>query len=179
MSMFKLACWIVGAVMSLTLIIIQVFKPSSPQDGWENVNALMANTLQIQSTVQEEDSGRDSSLTPASTHGQEHISQKDQQATSQKDQQATPHVAQQENTIKSQMDLAKVSAHIDELININSATLEQLDTLPGIGPSKAKAIIDYRAKYGNFRSLEQLMEVKGVGPKIFAKMKVNITISDP
>lgn len=63
------------------------------------------------------------------------------------------------------------------IINLNTATLEQLDILPGIGPSKAKAIIDYRTKYGDFRSLEQIMEVKGIGPKIFEKMKERISIT--
>jgi comEA protein len=170
MSMFKLACWFVGAVMSLTVIFIQIFKPAAPQDGWENVNALMANTLQIQSAEQDDKASK-SPVPPASTHVQEHITQGDQQVT--------PNVAQQETIIEPQMDIAKVTSQQDELINLNSATLEQLDTLPGIGPSKAKAIIDYRTNYGNFRSLEQLMEVKGIGPKIFARMKANITISTP
>jgi competence protein ComEA len=167
MNMFKITCWFVGAVVSLTVIFIQVFKPTAPQDGWENVNALMANTLQMQSTEQQGQREK-SPLSPASTDVQEHVIKEDQQATN---------VAQQE--AKSYIDIAKETQQIDELINLNSATLEQLDSLPGIGPSKAKAIVDYRASYGNFRSLEQLMEVKGIGPKIFAKMKANITISDP
>ena len=54
------------------------------------------------------------------------------------------------------------------LININTATLEQLDTLPGIGPKLAQAIIDYRTEYGNFESPEDLLHVPGIGEKKLA-----------
>lgn len=60
-------------------------------------------------------------------------------------------------------------------ININTATLEQLDTLPGIGPVYAQRIIDYRKKK-QFASLEEIMEIQGIGDKTFAKFKDLITI---
>lgn len=63
------------------------------------------------------------------------------------------------------------------LININTATAEELDELPGIGPSKAKAIVDHRLKIGGFSTLEQLMDVKGIGPAIFAKMRGKIKLN--
>ncbi len=51
-------------------------------------------------------------------------------------------------------------------LDLNTATLAELDAmLPGIGPVKAKAILDYREKKGGFRSLEQLLDVHGIGPK--------------
>lgn len=51
------------------------------------------------------------------------------------------------------------------LININTATLEQLDSLPGIGPVIAQAIIDYRSEYGDFEIPEDLLHVPGIGEK--------------
>lgn len=56
-------------------------------------------------------------------------------------------------------------------VNINEATAEQLTVLPGIGPAKAGAIVAYRETYGKFETPEQLMEVKGIGPKTFARLK--------
>ncbi|MBU2595639.1 ComEA family DNA-binding protein [Patescibacteria group bacterium] len=60
-------------------------------------------------------------------------------------------------------------------ININTATLEQLDTLPGIGPVYGQRIIDYRKKK-SFSSLEEIMEIQGIGEKTFEKFKDLITI---
>ena len=65
---------------------------------------------------------------------------------------------------------------IGALININTATAEQLDSLPGIGPSIAQAIIDYRTQHGPFKTIEALNEVKGIGDALFAKIKDMITI---
>jgi competence protein ComEA len=57
-----------------------------------------------------------------------------------------------------------------QLISLNSATLEQLDTLPGIGPSIAQRIIDYRTTQ-SFTTLEQIKEVKGIGDALYEKIK--------
>lgn len=62
------------------------------------------------------------------------------------------------------------------LINLNSATLEQLDSLPGVGPSTAQKIIDYRTQHGGFRSVDELMEVPGIGPAKFAELKDKVTV---
>jgi comEA protein len=55
------------------------------------------------------------------------------------------------------------STGVPERININTATLEQLDALPGIGPTLAQRIIDYREAYGSFRSVGELVNVSGIG----------------
>ncbi len=62
-------------------------------------------------------------------------------------------------------------------INLNTATLEQLIALPGVGKKKAAAIIEYRSKYGKFKSVDDLTKVKGVGVKMLAKLKDRISVS--
>jgi len=62
-------------------------------------------------------------------------------------------------------------------ININTATKEQLDALPGIGPAKAQAIIDYRNANGPFKSPEDVMKVKGIKEGEFGKIKDQISVS--
>jgi len=63
-----------------------------------------------------------------------------------------------------------------EKININTANAEELDKLPGIGPSLAKAIIDYRTKNGPFNKIEDINDVKGIGDALFEKIKDQITV---
>ena len=62
-------------------------------------------------------------------------------------------------------------------VNLNTATASDLDGIKGIGPSKAKAIIDYRSKNGPFKSVEDLKNVKGFGEKSIAKLKGELTVS--
>lgn len=64
----------------------------------------------------------------------------------------------------------------DGKININTASIEQLTTLTGIGEAKAKAIIQYREENGNFSTIEDIMKVSGISENIFAKIKENITV---
>ena len=62
------------------------------------------------------------------------------------------------------------------LINLNTATAEELDTLPGIGPARAQAIITYREEQGEFSTIEQVMEVDGIGEGIFEQIREFITV---
>jgi competence protein ComEA len=66
-------------------------------------------------------------------------------------------------------------------INLNSATLEQLESLPGIGRKVAERIIEHRTKSGGFKRIEELMNVKGIGEKSFLKLKplINATPLKP
>jgi comEA protein len=64
----------------------------------------------------------------------------------------------------------------DKLVNINSADSGQLINLPQIGPKMAQRILDYRKSNGNFKRVQDLMKVKGIGEKVFAKLQPLITI---
>ncbi len=62
------------------------------------------------------------------------------------------------------------------MVDINTATLEELTALPGIGPVKAEAIIKYREEQGLFKDILELKNVKGIGVKTVEKIKNDITV---
>lgn len=68
------------------------------------------------------------------------------------------------------------SSQSGALVNINTATQEELETLPSIGEVRAQAIIAYREEHGGFRTTDELMEVSGIGEKIFADIAPHITV---
>ena len=73
--------------------------------------------------------------------------------------------------------LALVSGLACAAVNLNTATKDELIALPGIGPAKAQAILDYRAQHGGFRSVEELKDVKGIGAKRYEKLKAELTVT--
>jgi competence protein ComEA len=61
-------------------------------------------------------------------------------------------------------------------INLNSATAEQLDTLDGVGPATAQKILEYRAQHGGFRSVDDLAQVSGIGPKRLEALRARVVV---
>jgi competence protein ComEA len=64
-----------------------------------------------------------------------------------------------------------------EVINLNSATVAQIASLPGIGPKTADLVVQYRVKNGPFKKIEEIMNVRGVGEKSFLKIKDRLTVA--
>lgn len=63
-------------------------------------------------------------------------------------------------------------------INLNTATVTELQTLPRIGPKVAQRIVDYRTQNGPFKKVEDIMKVRGVGEKVFNQIKDLITVGE-
>jgi competence protein ComEA len=61
-------------------------------------------------------------------------------------------------------------------INLNTATVTDLQTISGVGPKRAQDIIDYRDQHGGFKSVEELKDISGIGDKIFADIQPNVTV---
>jgi competence protein ComEA len=72
---------------------------------------------------------------------------------------------------------AGAGADPDGVVNVNTATLEELQLLPGIGETKARAIVSARENRGAFKSVEELLEVKGIGPSGLEKLRTRAVVT--
>ena len=84
----------------------------------------------------------------------------------------------EEETNTSNNESVKEESKTEEIsiVNINTASIEELDSLPRIGPSKAQNIIDYRNVNGKFGSIEEILNVNGIGTAIYEQIKTYITV---
>lgn len=74
--------------------------------------------------------------------------------------------------------LAPLAMAADQPVNINTADVKTLDTVKGIGPKKAQAIVDYRTKHGPFKSVDDLTNVPGIKGKTLEKLRPNLTVGE-
>jgi len=74
--------------------------------------------------------------------------------------------------------LAPLAMAADQPVNINTADVKTLDTVKGIGPKKAQAIVDYRTKHGPFKSVDDLTNVPGIKAKTLEKLRANLTVGE-
>ena len=82
-------------------------------------------------------------------------------------------------TVSTQAKAQGPSASASAPVNLNTASVAQLETLPGIGKATAERILEYRTKNGSFKKVEDLMNVRGVGEKSFLKLKPLVTVTPP
>ena len=85
-------------------------------------------------------------------------------------------IQKDENSLKNDACISSNKNTSTNKVSINNASAEELMTLPGIGESKAKDIIDYRTKNGPFKKLEDLKNIPGIGENVYNKLKENITL---
>ncbi|SEN07464.1 helix-hairpin-helix domain-containing protein [Paenibacillus sp. OV219] len=189
---------IVLLVAAVVLVCTALYQPeSSGQPGWEAVNNQVERALGAEEAVKEQDQEAEKAASGGAGVGEtkngsgesvrtnvgagssagagagaeigtgasgDTSASRDTSASA-----SASDVGKSENT-------TKPPPVMDGKVDINHATVEQLDTLPGIGASKAKAIVADREQNGVYHSADDLLRVKGIGPKLLAKLKAFIVL---
>ena len=81
-----------------------------------------------------------------------------------------------EDKVAAPAQTASLAVTQSEIIHINTASVTELDKLPGVGTVIAQRIVDYRTSHGPFTSIDQIQDVKGIGPATFGKMQAQISV---
>jgi competence protein ComEA len=154
-SIIRLA-FMIGCIGALILVVGIFNTRTGAEEGWEPLNEELNAVL-----------GGDSSTGKTPTLEKETASS--QSAASQDAADTNP------SKVERTLEMTSISAEpSDDRIDINHATAQQLDELPGIGPAKAAAIVADRELNGPFRSVDDLDRVKGIGPKMLEKLRASV-----
>jgi competence protein ComEA len=167
--------WIVtGMLITGGALLVYAFIHSSNETsipGWKPVNGPLKAALD---NVQIKD---EPELMKSSTIPSDYFSS--QKGAVNKGNTSEAHKDETKKARTTTQEAAKATTETDSsaLLDLNHASQSELEKLPGIGPSKAKAIITFRDQHKGFRNLEQLLEVKGIGPKVLERLSKLIRIS--
>lgn len=174
----------VAAIIGLLLIGYAIFSPSGSDEpaGWTPLDQAMKSALEATDPdAQVTPPQTSASVEPKSNHANKPSESPAPSAEAQPARDtAAGQAAKPEKTVTPDDDHASNANETnpdDGKLDINGATAEQLDTLPGIGASKAKAIVDYREANGRFKRVEDLLNVKGIGSKMLEKINNKIKVT--
>jgi competence protein ComEA len=177
--------WLAASMLLLggTLLGVTMFHSETAPDGpgWEPVNEAISASLNRLDEAKETEKSAESLSQPTPSpadakSGTSAIDKNNSHAESGNPSTDSPSPEVKEENAKFPTSDVASNGPSSGLLDLNRATVAELESLPGIGPSKAKAIVAYREEHKGFASVEQLQEVKGIGDKLYAKLAGHVTV---
>lgn len=154
----------IGTMLILVILVggVYILRPQ-----YEQPNTATAQIQQLQQRINELEKLTTSQSAPNEVKTETQVPSPDQQITSQ-------------SAASVSKSSAKAATHnsstAPSMVNINTASSSELDSLPGIGPTYAQRIIDYRNQNNGFKSIDEIKNIKGIGDATFNKLKDKISI---
>jgi competence protein ComEA len=172
--------WLVAVMLAVggILLVYALLRGSSDSSipGWVPVNEPLNKALESLTSPSEASTAVEVQeiSTPESTTYNANTRPESSQSENSQLESSQPENSQPESTQPENSQPGNQSA----LIDLNHATQADLETLPGIGPSKARAIMAYREENKGFRKVEQLLEVKGIGEKMLERVLALVRVTE-